>query len=415
MILKDYMSEPRFEKYREVKKYNSSISQQEAQEDLNELIYLMDNRYCGKDYWSRNGIDFDSCYEEIRNFITSNETVYISDFCRVIHAAFDIGIIDNHFSIASPFTGWLGFSKQYVAYFSELVVEKDQGMYMVIKSGEKDIPVGSYIENTNCFYRTLSPSNKEWYLVGCRSYQVVDKMQIIVNGKSQTVSLHRCKANARTEEKEICFKHTHIHGIDVLRSNACDYVGEITEDTDFIALGKKYSENKLIILNYLSNEGGYNRITREFIQGLNGYVHCEEYCAKLISPVTEGKDCLREWRVSQATPYQRELGSFDGTAILLINSDTASAGESAILYGRSLKRLILIGENSMGGNTFGNVAGYSLSHSGIILRIPNMINLCKNPDDCIEGKGFTPDYWVDSEDVQGEVISWIQNNSALHR
>lgn len=251
--------------------------------------------------------------------------------------------------------------------------------------------------------------------MGCRSYEVVNEMQIRVNGQLQTISLHRCKANHRTEENDICFKHTRICNMDLLRSNCCDYVGELTEETDFVALGKKFSQNKLLILNYLSNDGGYNRITREFIQGLNDYVHCEEYCAKLISPVTEEKDCFREWSISEATPYERELGVFDGTAILLVNSDTASAGESAILYARSLKRLILIGENSMGGNTFGNIASYSLSHSGIILRIPNMINLCKNPEDCIEGQGFTPDYWVDSEDVQGEVIAWIQNNSMLHK
>lgn len=161
MILKDYVSEPKFMEYREVNKYPGTISQQEAQEDLNELIYLMDNRYCGKDYWSRKGIDFEKCYEQISNFITSNEIVYISDFCRIIHAVFEVGIVDNHFSIASPLTGRLAFSKQYVAYFSGLIVEKEQEKYVVIKSEEKDISIGSYIEDTSCLYRTLSPEHKE--------------------------------------------------------------------------------------------------------------------------------------------------------------------------------------------------------------------------------------------------------------
>ena len=78
-----------------------------------------------------------------------------------------------------------------------------------------------------------------------------------------------------------------------------------------------------------------------------------------------------------------------------------------MLYARSCKNLLLIGENTMGCNTFGNVASYELPHSRIVCRIPNVINLCLKPDDCLEGYGFTPDYWVDSEDVEGEVLNWL--------
>ncbi len=165
-----------------------------------------------------------------------------------------------------------------------------------------------------------------------------------------------------------------------------------------------------MILNYLSNKGGYNRITREFIQGLNGYAHLEEYSAKLISPITEGKDCKREWIMSNCQPYEYEKAMYEGTLYMLVNSDTGSSGESAVLYARSVKNLVLIGENTMGCNTFGNIASYVLANSGIVCRVPNMINLCKNPEDCQEGKGFEPDFWVDSIDVEEEVIKWIKGS-----
>ena len=95
---------------------------------------------------------------------------------------------------------------------------------------------------------------------------------------------------------------------------------------------------------------------------------------------------------------------------MLVNADTASAGESAVLYARSCKNLVVVGENTMGCNTFGNVASYMLPHSNIVCRIPNVINLCHTPDECIEGYGFTPDYWVDSDDIEGEVIKWLKNH-----
>ena len=92
---------------------------------------------------------------------------------------------------------------------------------------------------------------------------------------------------------------------------------------------------------------------------------------------------------------------------MLVNSGTASSGETAVMYGRSVRDFILIGENTMGCNTFGNVRGYTLKHSDIICRIPNVINLCENPAECKEGYGFEPNYWVDSENVEEEVIKWL--------
>ena len=132
---------------------------------------------------------------------------------------------------------------------------------------------------------------------------------------------------------------------------------------------------------------------------------------KLVSPITEKHDCRREWvQLSESLPYDRQKGTYNGTLIMLVNSDTGSAGETAVLYGKSLRNFILIGENTMGCNTFGNVASYELTNSHIICRIPNVINLCEEPADCMEGEGFTPDYWVDSVDVEGDVLRWIEGN-----
>lgn len=233
-------------------------------------------------------------------------------------------------------------------------------------------------------------------------------MKLMVNGRVAEVPLHRRRANEEMKTEDVCFKRSRKMGVDILRSNCCDYVGEIRGDTDFVSIGRQYAGCKRLILNYLSNEGGYNRMMREFIKGLNGYVHCPEYSWKLISPVTEGKACRREWvKLSDPSPYAREKGVYDGTCIMLVNSNTASAGETAVLYGKSLRNFILVGENTMGCNTFGNVAGYTLRNSRILCRIPNVINLCENPGDCEEGRGFTPDFWVDSTDVEGEVLRWL--------
>ena len=411
MIFDEYITRPkRFEKYMPVSKAPSTVTKEQASEDLSELIYLINNRYCGKEYWENQGIDFESCYNEIAGFISGSEEIYISDFCRKIHLSFNRGIVDNHFSFASPLSGRLGFSKQYLAYFTDFIVEKTDNTYRVIKSNDSTVKIGAVIKGENCFFKTLSPKSKEHFLVGCRSFNAVKSIQLQIDGILQNVPVHRCKAIEKTEALDICMRFDTKDSIGIYRSNCCDYVNGLNEKTDFIAMGSKHRNDKVLVLNYLSNQGGYNKITREFIKGLNDYVHCEEHSATLISPVTENKDHYREWVISESQPYNTELGKFDGTLIMLINGDTASSGETAILYAKSLKHFILIGENSMGCNTFGNVASYSLKHSKIIARIPHTLNLCSDPNDCAEGKGFAPDFWVDSADVQGEVLSWIKEN-----
>ena len=407
-IFKPYISASRFNEYMPVYKYKGIISKDQAINDLDMLRYLMENRYCGWEYYKNNGISWDLCFKSIENFIFSQSNIYISDFCRTIHEAFNVGVVDNHLSFCSPLTGRLSYSKQFTAYFADFKVEQKGDIYYAVESSCADIIDGDIIDAGSSLYPTLY--NR--YLVGVRSFTPITEITITVNGRSICVPLHRCKAISKTESHDICLHHAIKDEIDTLRANCCDYVGDLSEETDLVEMGKQFKAKKVVILNYLSNEGGYNRITREFIQGLNGYSHCQEYSIQLKSPITEGRSCNRQWiTLSEAEPYDYSKATFDGKLIMLVNSDTASSGESAVLYARSCRNLILIGENTMGCNTFGNVAGYELPHSHIVCRIPNTINLCQNPDDCIEGHGFTPDYWVDSDDVESEVIKWIKSIS----
>ena len=132
-IFSEYISEAQMAEFRPVQTYCGIIEREQALQDIEQLIYIIDNRYCGKECWERKGIEFLDCYQEIRDFVLNEEEIYISDFCRAIHRAFDRGIIDNHFSFASPLTGRLGYHKQYAAYFADLLVEQRQNKFYGIK------------------------------------------------------------------------------------------------------------------------------------------------------------------------------------------------------------------------------------------------------------------------------------------
>ena len=408
-IFEPYLSPLRQSHHLPVAKAAGIISHEQAVEDLSVLHYLMENRYCGWDYYQKHGLCWNACFQKIHDFLLKETEIYISDFCRTIHQSFDVGIVDNHLAFCSPLTGKLTYGKQFSAYFADFQVEQTNTGYHVAESTCPGIVTGDCIHAPDQLFPTLPRNGRKRYLIGMRSFTPVNEMAVTINGQPRIVPLHRCRASTRTEQHDVCLRHAVRAGVDILRATCCDYVDGLTEETDLESLGRQFREKPYLILNYLSNEGGYNRITREFIRGLNGYSHCEEYSMKLTSPVTEEKDCARQWiSLSEAEPYDYSKAIYDGTLILLVNSDTASSGESAILYARSCKNLLLIGENTMGCNTFGNVASYELPNSRIVCRIPNVVNLCADPEDCKEGYGFAPDYWVDSEDVEGEVLHWLK-------
>ncbi len=408
-MLAPYISESVKTPFRKIRKYRATLPRKQALLDFGQLRYIMDNRYSGKEYWERQGISFADCYEQVRAFIMARDELYISDFCRAIHTAFHVGIVDNHLAFASPMTGRLHFSKKYAAYFADILVEKVGETFRIASSCEQQVKAGSRMDDENCLFPTLSPPGKQYFLVGCRSWSQLDTMQLHVNDAIVTVAVHRCRASVNQKNNDICLSEDSKSGIDIVQSNCCDFILPLTKKTDIVGIGKKHSADQILIWDNLSNEGGYSRIPRDFLQGLNNYVCCEEYSAKLTSPLTKKRPCKRKWEVFDSEIYKPENGSFQGTLYFLMNSDTASSGETSVLYAKSLRHAVFIGENSMGCNTFGNVASYQLKHSGIVLRVPNIINLCRNPDDCVEGKGFTPDYWVDHTDVQAEVIRWLQN------
>lgn len=228
-IFAEYISEARMVEYQPIQTYCGMITKEQALNDIEQLIYIIDNRYCGKEYWERKGIKFLDCYQEIRDFVLREEEIYISDYCRAIHRAFDRGIVDNHFSFVSPLTGRLGYSKQYAAYFADLLVEQRYNKFYVIKSHCAGIAIGDEIQDEHILFPTLAPAGKQRYLVGKRSYKNQNSMQIIINGKIREVGLHRCRAGKRLEDRDVCLHEKQRKGIPVIRANCCDFVGDLRE------------------------------------------------------------------------------------------------------------------------------------------------------------------------------------------
>lgn len=83
-----------------------------------------------------------------------------------------------------------------------------------------------------------------------------------------------------------------------------------------------------------------------------------------------------------------------------------SAGEDFLSYSKSLPDITIVGENSGGVGTFGEIRSYVLPNSKIRLNFPSKIFLSKYAE---EGIGFLPDYWLDSSKPEEEVSNWLND------
>lgn len=406
MQLSEFLAPPASAKWRRVRRYKGAITQKQALHDLAELRYIIGNRYSGLDYWRRQGVDFDACYAEIRAFIAKREEVLVRDFCRAIHQTFAAHVVDNHLAFACHATGRLGCSKVKHAYFTDIVVDE---AHRVITSAAEGVNIGDEIACTGeaGFYPTLSPADQQYYLVGCRAWEVQTALRVLVNGQGQNLPLHRCRAGIGTRGEDICLAQSEVDGVPIVRSNCCDFVPPLRSEQGAFDLGRRLSNSAKLIWDNTYNEGGYSRISEHFIKGLNGYAHAAEDWAKLRSPLTEHRPCKRRWETHTESDADPAQGSYDGTLYFLMNSGTASSGETSVLFAKALRRAVFIGEHTMGCNTFGSVASYQLRHSGIALWVPHIINIPRPPLECEEGIGFVPDFWVDEEDVQRAVMRWL--------
>ncbi|MBI5649158.1 MAG: hypothetical protein HZC40_01720 [Chloroflexi bacterium] len=113
----------------------------------------------------------------------------------------------------------------------------------------------------------------------------------------------------------------------------------------------------------------------------------------------------RRWSTIRVPEYP--LIKWHQLIVVLMDNDTASAGELMIGYLRQLENVVFIGENSAGCLTVGAVSLYYLPNSGLPIRFGSELFLTPNLAE-FESKGFAPDLWVPSSKALEYALSAIK-------
>jgi hypothetical protein len=89
----------------------------------------------------------------------------------------------------------------------------------------------------------------------------------------------------------------------------------------------------------------------------------------------------------------------DTTLIVVVDQSVASAGEGLLSYfHQQVENVVIVGENTSGALTFGQVSAHQLPHSKLRVVLPIKLNVAVDME-WREERGFLPDLWVPAEEA----------------
>ena len=187
--------------FKECKSVQRSLSKDEAMRDFELLCYLIDNAYSGKEYWEKQSISFLERYKEVQRIIQKQEAIGIDTFCHLLCGIFS-DVHDGHIYASHALMGQINFHNIYRAYFADILIEKVNDEYIVIKSNDNNVAIGDKIDpvsDNGVFFPTLSPKQKQHFLLGQRSWKPVQSMEVKINENIIIVQLHACKQSKKND------------------------------------------------------------------------------------------------------------------------------------------------------------------------------------------------------------------------
>jgi hypothetical protein len=406
-----------------------SVTRRQALEDVNALAYLIHNAYSGREFFEKHGVDFAGIHEGLRGHIAASQgLVQVMDLETLMAEGLS-PLFDGHMSLRGHKSH--RFYRHQDAYFGDILLRANEGQWVVIQSSVPGISTGAQLTSADpekVLFKTLSPQGQAHYLIGILSDTYVAQVTLSFGGQDCTVPLHACRLGQTSLNRKTCelSHHQDIPVVNMQRFPGGSPRG--VASVPYVEMGKKLRESSVFVLDLRGNPGGNSEYSRLFFEQLNGVAHWNMAFAVLQSPGTRiadnrgtliSKVLSGWWSKSSPKPAkgnrvwafrqdlkEQAMGTYPGQAIVLADRHVSSSGEAAVAYSKSIRNRVLVGENTAGIGTFGDIRRYVLPHSRIRVVLP--YKLFVSPE-LLEGRGFLPDYWIDSAEPVLEIARWLKH------
>ena len=353
-----------------------TITLSQAKKDIFQFTRLIEKKYGGYELLLCRGFDVkaarNKAIAQCKEMSGKNKEVKTENLLEILQSCF-FDIKDNHFSLyrkdnLRSQTKYL--CKQYIPYFSNIYVKKDEDKFVVAFGSSGRVSKGDIYTDAPIYLFPYPAAGKDIYRLGFISDEKIKEKDFLFNGKPQKIfmstSFTKSFSNDEIEIKEIAGK-----SFAYVSCNSFYYYdsGKAEASAEEVAIKEKYCKSvksalkkDIVILDIRNNTGGYFAMAN--------------------------------------SPFDEDVKDFSGTLYVLINGFSASASEILAYYLKNspYMKVVTIGEKTAGAVTTCGTMSYRLKYSGLIADIPFAV-IDATADLFVEGMGIMPDYWAFSGDV----------------
>lgn len=429
------------------------ISYNQALEDVDMFMYLLENAYSGYDNLKSKKFKIQTLKENLP--FAKEKNVNTDELVSYFDEQLKSYISDFHFCLVGK-NKEVFYRTPIRIFFSDIFLLKDNDKFKVIKTDNPNVKIGD-IYNDSPDYLFLYPSErKDVYRLGVFLQSEENKdnnfIELLFNDKK--ISVLCSKTNGQLKKtSNISYKEI------VTDESVYFYLPTLIEPNKhwnnfsayeemykrFVSLGLHYGEKKNYIIDFRGNNGGNDLYCQRFLANLlfckSGKNEIKNYkkfikyisfsTTNLFSPPIlqamkwNGNNLKNEndsyfndiYKYMKKNNFNRmELENFKkGTnkkvnfstkLIVIMDKNTCSSGESFVYLANPIleegKNLFYLGENSAGCFNYGNVMCYQLPNSGIAVYLPSF----KMKSGIVEEyKGYMPNYWAFNKDLIQAIVN----------
>lgn len=415
------------------------ISTEKAAEDVERLFYLLNNGYSGYGYFDIVG-SFDETKASILKELECQPTWNGEEFSSLIHEHLNF-LRDRHLNIGGQKYG----SHVDFWYDTAFELREDRGEYLFTSDGTKYTVVSINGESPDGYvFPSLNTDGDAVFRVGMLSYSSPQLLDLKARS-GQVTRQWKVKLSRSQPRYSGIFKEMRIGGVPVVRIRSFgDHPKEYIDR--FLDSAGRYRGEPCLIIDIRGNGGGNEAWPKQWITRFTGHrPNRLQVFTELISETTmigrANSYALALHNVPELKEqgYQEKVEEFKGyaesieekditpywwpydvpgpqeipnntTLIVLMDANVYSSGEGFISYLHQVENVVLVGENSGGALTYGQMSHHRLPNSKILVGLPTSLNVFVDLE-YREEKGFFPDLWVPADDALNYAIAAVRKGT----
>ncbi|HEY71124.1 MAG TPA: hypothetical protein G4O08_11130 [Anaerolineae bacterium] len=416
-----------------------SITSRQAAEDVSRLFYIFSHGYAGYAFFNQNGA-FEQAEANILEALSSRASWSTDAFSALLHEHLSfvtdchMRIGDHRFFEHSDF--WYDTQFELTSENSGYRFSMDGTTYTLVSINGADPQAH--------LFPSLNLQGDPIYRLGTLSSTEPVPLLLVAEGndgdRQWEIPLQRSDFDYYSES---IFDEDRIGGIPVLRVRG---FGDADPDdlNQFVETGSRYRDEPVVVVDLRGNGGGNERWPVAWIQRLTGARAESVFAVSELESATSmvGRaNAFAYWLdqvpdsdlfQSEFDRYTRMAGYFengmsqprwtgpvypefslipnDTTIVVVTNELVASAGEGMVTRISRVENVVIVGENTMGALTFGNVSTHKLPHSGLMVWLSINFNFFLDQQ-FREQVGLSPDLWIPAADAVNYAVAAVRRGT----